>query len=510
MIPGADPTPGPSSPAIKQPTLFNGATTHGMMGIRQLRHRCEIPLVIAASVVAVALYATWIATSVWLIAVPEPSGVAAEVRDAILSGLPGAELLLTLPALPLIIWIVRAITYAGLRSTAVRMGPTQFPEGYRMVVEAARDYGLRRVPDAYVVLGQGAINAYAMGHGYRRFVAVHSDLFEVGGKARDPEALRFVIGHEVGHLAAGHTSFGRTLLMACAGQIPLLGSALSRAQEYTADNHGYSQAPQGVAGLIGLLGAGKYLGAQVNLHAMADRATRERGWWLHLANWLSSHPVLTWRAHALRDRSRHGRLMIRPPESSAWFPPAQPAGSELSSLWPTPAEVLAELDSTTPRVQAEEQFGRYPGLTYELPRDAVRLSDPTPVPLVGATAQPAGAAAASGVGPVVPDGGAASAPTGPAAAPGSGASGAGPAGYGITTAGAAGTTGTASATGYGAASTTPITSTGTADDGAAGVVNAAGYGVTPAGATGSDRAGQAPDPDSGPASGPGSETSPES
>ncbi|BDA63822.1 M48 family metallopeptidase [Actinomyces capricornis] len=430
--PGADPTHAPSSPAIERPTLFNGATTHGMMGIRQLRHRCEIPLVTAASIVAVLLYTTWIALVVWLIAVPDPTGTGADLRRLIIDDAQGTELLLALPALPLIIWMGRALLYADLRARSVQMSPTQFPEGYRMVVEAAQSYGLRRVPDAYVVLGQGQINAFASGHGFRRFVAVNSDLFEVGGKARDPEALRFVIGHEVGHLAAGHVSFGRTLLSSLIGQVPLLGPALSRAQEYTADNHGYSQAPRGVTGVIGLLGAGKYLGAQVNLHAVADRATRERGWWLHLAAWSGSHPVLTWRAHALRDRSRHGRLMIRPPESTAWFPPVQPSGSMFSSLWPTPSEVLARLDSTTPRVHAEEQFGRYPGVDYRVPRDEVRLADPTPVPLVGAV-QSAGPAVGSGS----LDGGAASqAPvgygttvTGPDA---------GPVGYGTTPTGAAG------------------------------------------------------------------------
>jgi len=53
----------------------------------------------------------------------------------------------------------------------------------------AWEFGLRRVPDAYVVLGNGQLNAFASGHGYRRFVAVNSDLFEIGGRARDPEAL---------------------------------------------------------------------------------------------------------------------------------------------------------------------------------------------------------------------------------------------------------------------------------------------------------------------------------
>ena len=160
----------------------------------------------------------------------------------------------------IIIWVVRAMMYANMRSNAVQMSPTQFPEGYRMVVEAAQRQGLRRVPDAYVLLGNGAINAFASGHGFRRFVVVYSDLFEIGGRARDPEALRFVINHEVGHLAAGHVSYFRLLLTLLARQLPLLGPALSRAQEYTADNYGYDAAPQGVAGVMGLLTAGKYLG----------------------------------------------------------------------------------------------------------------------------------------------------------------------------------------------------------------------------------------------------------
>ena len=276
--------------------------------------------------------------------------------------------------------VVRAVIYAKVRAGGVRMSPTQFPEGYRMVVEAAERFGMRKVPDAYVVLGNGVVNAYASGHGYRRFVVVHSDAFEVGGGARDPEALRFVIGHEVGHLAAGHVSFFRILFISLAYVVPVLGPAVSRAQEYTADNHGYDCAPDGVAGVMGLLSGGKYLGAEVNTHALADRATREKGLWLHMTVWRSTHPVITWRAHALRDRSRPGRIMIRPPESTAWFPPSAPSGSGWSGSWPTPEQMLAVLDSTSSAVPSEEQFGRYPGVSYEIPRNELRWASPVPVP----------------------------------------------------------------------------------------------------------------------------------
>ena len=318
------------------------------------------------------------------------------------------QFLLLVPLIPIILWVARAMLYAKLRATAVQMSPTQFPEGYRMVVEAAQQFGLRRVPDAYVTMGNGQINAFAAGHGYRRFVVVHSDMFEIGGRARDPEALRFVIGHEVGHLAAGHISMLRLLFVTLGLNVPLLGKALVRAQEYTADNHGYTYAPAGVPGVVGVLSGGKYLGAEVNTHALADRATREKGLWLHMTVWRSTHPVITWRAHALRDRTRPGRIMIRPPEFTAWFPPPAPSGSGPSGSWPTPEQMLAVLDSTSSAVPSEEQFGRYPGVVYEVPRDELRWASPVPVPVpvgtasVGQGALSAPPSAAGSTGPQQP------------------------------------------------------------------------------------------------------------
>ena len=376
------------------PRMFNGATVHGFRGIRQLRHPAEIPLLIATSLATALAYLAWIALVIWLVTVPEPTGLGAQGRDFFLSEEGrGAQVLPLVPLIPIILWGGRAMLYAKLRATAVQMSPTQFPEGYRMVVEAARQFGLRRVPDAYVTMGNGQINAFAAGHGYRRFVVVHS---EIGGRARDPEALRFVIGHEVGHLAAGHISMLRLLFVTLGLNVPLLGKALVRAQEYTADNHGYAYAPQGVPGVMGVLSGGKYLGAEVNTHALADRATREKGLWLHMSVWRSTHPVITWRAHALRDRSGPGRIMSRPPESTAWFPPSAPSGSGWSDSWPTPEQMRSVLDSTSSAVPSEEQFGRYPGVVYEVPRDELRWASPVPVPVpVGAASVGQGAFSAT-------------------------------------------------------------------------------------------------------------------
>ena len=112
---------------------------------------------------------------------------------------------------PLVLWLVRGQLMARLRVSSVKITPTQYPQAYAMVQEAAAFFGMKRAPDAYVVLGNGAINAAASGHGFRRFIFIYSDLFEVGGRLKNPDALRFIIGHEVGHIAAGHASYWRWL-----------------------------------------------------------------------------------------------------------------------------------------------------------------------------------------------------------------------------------------------------------------------------------------------------------
>lgn len=215
---------------------------------------------------------------------------------------------LFLLAVPAAVFFARGQLYASQRVNGVRIGERQFPEAHRMVVEAARHYGLAKVPDAYVVLGNGQINAFASGHGMRRFVAVNSDLFEVGDQLGDTAALRFVIGHEVGHIAAGHASFWRQFGISVANLIPGVGSSLNRAQEYTADNHAYRFCPEGMSGLR-VLAAGKYLYPQVDFAEIAETGREEQGFFVWLVNLLSSHPVNAWRFAALADRSRPGRVL---------------------------------------------------------------------------------------------------------------------------------------------------------------------------------------------------------
>lgn len=318
------------------PSLFSPQSLLDEGLRKKLRHPGEVPWLIVGICFTLAAYtfAFWILfVRTFMPMVTTPTTYADADTASTFD-----QLLALLCILPIVIFFSRGMLYGQMRLSGVRITPTQFPEGYKMLVEAAKAHGLRRVPDAYVVLGNGMINAFASGHGHRRFVAIYSDLFEIGGQARDPDALRFIIGHEVGHIAAGHVSYFRLLGISAFQNVPFLASILSRAQEYTADNFGYRYCPAGAEGTIRTLSAGKYLNKEVNFQEFADRAVYERGLFTWLANLNMSHPAPTWRAHALRDRARPGRLIWRPRTNPENTPLSMVPAAEAAALWPDPLQ----------------------------------------------------------------------------------------------------------------------------------------------------------------------------
>jgi Zn-dependent protease with chaperone function len=291
---------------------------------------------------------------------------------------------------PVLVWFARGQLWAQQRLNGIKLTPEQFPEAYAMLVDAAARSGLSFVPDAYVVLGNGVINAAASGHGFRRFVFINSDLLEVGGAAREPEALRFVIAHEVGHIAAGHVSYWRILGTFASQWIPVVGSTLSRAQEYTADNYGHALAPQGARLAMATLAGGKYLNRSVDVDAMADRAVTEPGFFVWVTNASASHPVLLWRMHALRDRRRPGRLLWRPREPWLWGQAPLPGTYSVPAMIGfQPTEPTAIGSGADGRAVRDDVAGLQPAWPPRTPSAPTTPTTPTtPLPVATTLADP--------------------------------------------------------------------------------------------------------------------------
>jgi Zn-dependent protease with chaperone function len=193
-------------------------------------------------------------------------------------------LLLLIPGLV----IVREIQRASIRGGAVELSPSQFPDLYRTAEDFAGALGLRRRPVIYLANGNGTLNAFAaQAHGYD-YVVLANELF-ANLYNNNREGLRFILGHELGHVRLHHTGLWYNLSIAYSGRIPLLGPALSRLREYSCDRHGAYLCPTGVNGLV-VLTAGRYVENDVNVDELLAQGRRLRGFWTGLAQLPMSHP----------------------------------------------------------------------------------------------------------------------------------------------------------------------------------------------------------------------------
>ncbi len=90
-------------------------------------------------------------------------------------------------------------------ASAVRVGPAQFRDLHDVVRDAAATLDLPEPPELYVVQDP-RVQAYTLGVD-RPWIVVTTGMLDL----MDAEELRFVVGHEVGHVLSGHAVY-RTML----------------------------------------------------------------------------------------------------------------------------------------------------------------------------------------------------------------------------------------------------------------------------------------------------------
>lgn len=108
-----------------------------------------------------------------------------------------------------------------------------------------------------------------------------------------------IVAHELAHLKCGHLQWRWLMLPGL--MIPLIGTALSRAREYTCDRYGYAAGGSSEEALRGLaiLAAGPKYGQDMNLDQFVRQREVVNTGLMTLAEWLRSHPPLAKRIAAL-------------------------------------------------------------------------------------------------------------------------------------------------------------------------------------------------------------------
>jgi len=194
---------------------------------------------------------------------------------------------------------------AQLLGNGLRLGPRQLPDVYEHVRAGARLLGVRE-PEVFV-RQDPVLNAFTIGAHDSHVIVLHSSLVE----SLDPAELRYIVGHELGHIRAGHVVYGSIAQLLAGGVswifAPITGPAVvalnswSRNAERSADRAGLLLCGDLGASIKALLklAVGPALADRVDVRSYLDQRADIRGFQATIAEWMQSHPFLVERVGGL-------------------------------------------------------------------------------------------------------------------------------------------------------------------------------------------------------------------
>lgn len=180
---------------------------------------------------------------------------------------------------------------AHIKGNGVELSEAQFPDLHAQFVACCERLKLETRPQAYVLNGNGGMNAFATKFLKTEYVVLLSDVVDAMDK--HPDGVRFYLGHELGHLRMKHISghFFRWPAL----WLPLLGAAYSRARESTCDRHGLacSTSPENAARALAALAAGSQRWQQLDLPKYMRQVKHTTGFWMSFHELTAAYPWLT-------------------------------------------------------------------------------------------------------------------------------------------------------------------------------------------------------------------------
>lgn len=187
-----------------------------------------------------------------------------------------------------------------IKGNGVELTANQFPDLWEQFEDCRRRLDIAQLPRAYVLNGDGMLNAFATRFLGTQYVVLLSGTLEA--MAQHEDGVRFYLGHELGHLRMKHLQ-GQVLRWPVLW-LPLLGAAYSRAREYTCDRHGAAccKTPEGAARALAALAAGSQRWRDLNLPSYLKQLRETRGFWMSFHELCAAYPWHTKRvARVLPD-----------------------------------------------------------------------------------------------------------------------------------------------------------------------------------------------------------------
>jgi hypothetical protein len=181
----------------------------------------------------------------------------------------------------------------------VELSESQFPDLYAHFQACCERLKLPTRPKAYILNGNGTLNAFATKFLGLQYVVLMSDVIDA--MDRHAEGVRFYIGHELGHLRLRHLS--GHLLRWPVLWLPLLGAAYSRAKESSCDRHGLAccGTPASAAHALAALSSGAKLWAKLDATAYVRQSNDTGDFWMSFHELVAGYPWLSKRFARVMD-----------------------------------------------------------------------------------------------------------------------------------------------------------------------------------------------------------------
>jgi Zn-dependent protease with chaperone function len=128
---------------------------------------------------------------------------------------------------------------AVIYGNSVKVTANQYAAINKIAEEYALRLGIYKKPDIFICNSNGLVNATAITFYKKKYVLLMSSLVDLMLSNKEHDELAMIIGHELGHHAAGHNNFWRNVFLRPSNIIPFLSAAYSRACELTADRIGF-------------------------------------------------------------------------------------------------------------------------------------------------------------------------------------------------------------------------------------------------------------------------------
>jgi Zn-dependent protease with chaperone function len=229
------------------------------------------------------------------------SGLGASARS--MGAVTVATILVYLAIIVLFLLFQKIYLVGYLKGNGIAVSKAQFPEVHELYRTMAADLGLKRLPGLFVLQQGGMLNAFALRFSGRNYIAIYSEVFSL--VATDLEAVRFVLGHELGHVKRRHMS--KRFWTCLSSVVPFLGPAYSRRCEFTCDLFGRHFATENpLRGLL-LMAAGRELYTRVSVEAYLEDARDNYTGAPKFTGLLIGHPFLPARIARLKEAKLDSR-----------------------------------------------------------------------------------------------------------------------------------------------------------------------------------------------------------